>query len=127
MRHAFGPSPRTELDLTDVRNSLRAVMWRNAGIERTGPRLEETIEIIDFWARYVMDKAFDDRFGWETQNMLTFARCLAQAAAARKESRGVHYRGDYPTSESDRFLGHVTLRRRESGIEQSFEPLGATA
>ncbi len=123
MRCSFGPSPRTELDLTDVRNSLRAVMWRNAGIERTGPRLEETLEIIDFWARYVMDKAFDDRFGWEAQNMLTFARCLAQAAAARKESRGVHYRGDYPTTDSDRYLGHVTLRRQESGIEQSFEPL----
>ncbi len=123
MRYSFGPSPRTELDLTDVRNSLRAVMWRNAGIERTGPRLEETLEIIDFWARYVMDKAFDDRFGWEAQNMLTFARCLAQAAAARKESRGVHFRGDYPTTDSDRYLGHVTLRRQDSGIEQSFEPL----
>jgi len=123
MRYSFGPSPRTELDLTDVRNSLRAVMWRNAGIERTGPRLEETLEIIDFWARYVMDKAFDDRFGWEAQNMLTFARCLAQAAAVRKESRGVHYRGDYPTTDSDRYLGHVTLRRHESGIEQAFEPL----
>jgi L-aspartate oxidase len=123
MRYSFGPSPRTELDLADVRNSLRAVMWRNAGIERTGPRLEETAEIIDFWARYVMDKAFDDRFGWETQNMLTFARCLAQAAAARKESRGVHYRGDYPTVDSERFLGHVTLCRTESGIEQAFEPL----
>lgn len=123
MRYAFGPSPRTELDLTDIRNSLRAMMWRNVGIERTGPRLEETLEIVDFWARYVMDKAFDDRFGWETQNMLTYARCMAQSAAVRKESRGTHYRGDYPTIDGERFLGHVTLRQHDGQISQGFEPV----
>src|SRR5262249_38478339 len=90
LKHTLPESPRTELDLADVRNSLRSVCWRNAGIERIGPRLEETVEIIDFWSRYVMDKAFDSRFGWETQNMLTVARCVAVAALARKESRGVH-------------------------------------
>lgn len=123
MRHVIGPSPRTTLDLTDIRNSLRAVMWRNAGIERTAARLEETIEIIDFWARYVMDKVFEDRFAWETQNMLTVARCVAQSALARKESRGVHFRADYPTADPDRFLGHVVLQRGDDGLRQSFEPL----
>jgi len=123
MRHAFGPSPRTELDLTDIRNSLRAMLWRNVGIERTGPRLEETLEIVDFWARYVMDKAFDDRFGWETQNMLTYARCMAQSAAVRKESRGTHYRSDYPTTDPERFLGHVTLRQHDGDITNAFEPM----
>lgn len=123
LRHALGQSPRTEMDLADVRNSLRALMWRNAGIERTAPRLEETLEIIDFWGRYVMDKVFDGRFGWETQNLLTAARLVAQAALARKESRGVHFRSDYPTGDPDRFLGHVTLARRDAAILCGFEPL----
>ena len=52
-------STKTELDITDVKSSLRSVMWRNAAIERTGPRLDETQEIISFWSRYVMDKTFD--------------------------------------------------------------------
>lgn len=123
LRHAEHESQRTELDLADVRNSLRAVMWRNAGIERNAPRLEETLEITDFWARYVMDKVFDDRFGWEMQNMLTVARCVSQAALARKESRGVHFRSDYPAPDPDRFLGHVTLRRCDDGVVPGFEPL----
>ncbi|MFO0974441.1 MAG: L-aspartate oxidase [Phycisphaerae bacterium] len=123
LRHTLGPSPRTELDVADIRNSLRALMWRNAGIERTAPRLEETLEIIDFWGRYVMDKVFDDRVGWETQNLLTAARLVAQAALVRKESRGTHFRADYPTSDPDRFLGHVTLRRQEGAIAARLEPL----
>jgi len=51
----------SELDLEDIRNSLRAVMWRNVGIERDGERLAETREIISFWSRYVMDKVFDPK------------------------------------------------------------------
>src|SRR3954453_6964348 len=53
------PLTRTELDVADVKSSLRSVMWRNVGIERDGARLVETREIIAFWARYVMDKVFN--------------------------------------------------------------------
>lgn len=125
LKHEAAPSPRTALDLGDVRNSLRSLCWRNAGIERTGPRLEETGEIIDFWARYVMDKVFEDRFGWETQNMLTVARCVALAALHRKESRGVHFRSDYPTPDAERFLGHVDIRRAGDGLAADFTPLSS--
>lgn len=123
LNHAIAPSSRTELDLPDVRNSLRALCWRNLGIDRTGQRLAETIEIINFWDRYVMDKVLDDRLGWETQNMLTVARCLAQAALAREESRGVHYRSDCPERNDAAGLGHITIRRTPYGIQQGFEPL----
>ena len=36
LEHRIPPSQKTELDIADVRNSLRSVMWRNAGIERSG-------------------------------------------------------------------------------------------
>ncbi len=123
LTHHIEPSPRTELDLPDVRNSLRALCWRNTGIERIGHRLEETIEIITFWDRYVMDKVLDDRTGWETQNMLTVARCMAEAALARNESRGVHFRSDHPKRADDDFLGHLTIRRTPDGLQCGFEPL----
>src|SRR5690606_15973652 len=78
LRWDLTPSTRTELDVADVRSSLRSIMWRNAGIERSGDHLAETREIIAFWSRYVMDKTFDPHdgraaavAGWELQNMLT--------------------------------------------------------
>ncbi len=123
INYASVMSARTELDLPDVRNSLRAVCWRNVGIERTGDRLAESIEIIDFWGRYVMDKVLSHRMGWETQNMLTVARCMAQAALAREESRGTHFRSDSPQADDGRFLGHLTLQRAAEGIRHTFEPL----
>src|SRR4051794_13147954 len=39
LEHRIPPSTRTELDITDVKSSLRSIMWRNVGIERSGERL----------------------------------------------------------------------------------------
>jgi len=92
-------SERTELDLGDIRNSLRSLMWRNVGIVRRGERLTETLEIVDFWGRYVLDKEFRDPAGWEVQNMLTAAYVIASSALQRTETRGVHYREDFPDTD----------------------------
>lgn len=94
-------SDRSELDVADVRSSLRSVMWRHVGIERDGERMREVGEMFDFWARYTLDKIFDDRVGWELQNTLTVGALITRAAAMREESRGTHYRTDCPeTNES---------------------------
>ena len=99
-------SHRTILDTVDVRNSLRALMWRNVGITRHAKALKEAKEIILFWQRYVMDKVFDTAEGWECQNMLTVAILMAESAYKRKESRGVHYRMDYP-DKKEKFAFHI--------------------
>ena len=105
------PSDRTPLDVADVTNSLRALMWRNAGVERSQKRLDETIEIIDFWRRYVMDKVWENPVGWECQNMLTVCRLMVDSARRRQESRGVHYRKDFPQRDDERFAGHIDVVR----------------
>lgn len=118
-------SRSTRLDLTDVRNSLRSIMWRNVGIARTGDLLAETEEIIDFWGRFVLDKTFDDRDGWETQNLLTVGRLVASGALHRTESRGVHYRTDSPpeTNASHDSPYHVTQQRTGHSLIVSRTPV----
>jgi len=105
-------SQRTQLDLSDIRNSLRSLMWRNVGIVRYGERLAETIEIVSFWGRYVLDKEFYDPAGWEAQNMLTAAYVITECALRRTETRGVHYREDFPESD-DNWRRHQLVRRTE--------------
>ena len=104
-------SDRTRLDADDVRNSLRALMWRNVGITRTETPLAEAQEIIRFWQRYVMDKVFDSPEGWECQNMLTVSMLIAQAARKRRESRGTHFRRDFPETDDKKFGEHIEITR----------------
>ena len=92
------PSDKGELDLVDVRSSLRSAMWRNVGIVRTGNRLADAMDMIHFWCRYSLDKIFDDIGGWEIQNMLSCAALVTAAARAREESRGTHTRTDFPVA-----------------------------
>ncbi len=116
LQYTVPTSGRTRLDTVDVRNSLRALMWRNVGITRTERPLTEAMEIIGFWQRYVMDKAFDCKPGWECQNMLTVAMLIAQTASLRKESRGVHYRMDYPTVDDLTFKHHIEIAKGDEGL-----------
>jgi L-aspartate oxidase len=119
LEHKIPESQKTELDIADVRNSLRSVMWRNCGIERSGDRLNETREIIAFWSRYVMDKIFNvDELGteaatagWELQNMLTACFLITAAAYIRTESRGAHFRVDYPQRDDAHWRLHLLWRR----------------
>ncbi|HEY1066224.1 MAG TPA: L-aspartate oxidase, partial [Pirellulales bacterium] len=88
--------PVEPLDLSDIQNSLRALMWRNAGILRDETRLDEAAKQVDRWCGYVLARQLGDPVGWQLQNMLLVARLLIEGARRRKESRGVHMRLDYP-------------------------------
>ena len=111
IKYQIPHSDRTRLDTADVRNSLRALMWRNVGITRKAQPLIDTQEIITFWQRYVMDKIFDSPQGWECQNMLTVSLLMASLAQMRQESRGVHFRSDFPNTDDEHFKKHIEIVR----------------
>jgi len=113
IKYQIPHSDRTRLDTADVRNSLRALMWRNVGITRKAQPLTEAQEIIRFWQRYVMDKIFDEPSGWECQNMLTISLFMAHAAQQRTESRGVHFRSDFPYADDEHFKKHIEIKREK--------------
>jgi L-aspartate oxidase len=88
--------PPDELDLVDIRNSLKSLMWRSAGVRRNQQDLADALESIRGWQQYVLVRHFCRPEGWELQNMLTIAGVIVAAALARAESRGVHLRTDFP-------------------------------
>lgn len=85
------PSTHAELDLTDVRSSLRSTMWYNAGISRTRTKLADACDMFDLWGRYTLDKVFETPDGWEVQNLLFTARLIARASLNRPTSVGTHW------------------------------------
>jgi L-aspartate oxidase len=104
---ARGRSERGALDAIDLRNSLQSVLGRKAGIVRDRAGLTEALEDIEFWCRYVLAQAFPSAEGWELQNLLTVARLLVWGALQREESRGTHYRSDFPERRDDVWRRHV--------------------
>jgi L-aspartate oxidase len=96
IHHAAGNPPDEQLDVADLTSSLRSLMVRKMGIVREKPRLLEAQRDVSFWCKYVLPHEFTTRAGWELQNLLTVARLMIDAALAREESRGTHYRSDFP-------------------------------
>ncbi|HLO41585.1 MAG TPA: L-aspartate oxidase [Phycisphaerales bacterium] len=110
------PSEQGELDLVDVQSSLRSSMWRNVGIERTGGKLRDAGDMFDFWARYTLDKIFDDPQGWEVQNMLLVGAIMARSASWREESRGAHARSDFPAPRPEFEVHDLWRRGRQTPV-----------
>lgn len=110
LENPIRPLVGESLDLQDIRNSLKAVMWRAAGVRRNRELLEEAAESIDNWRKYVLVRQFDSQDGWELQNMLTIARVMVAAALAREESRGTHLRTDF-REPREAWLRHLRLCR----------------
>jgi L-aspartate oxidase len=99
------------LDLIDIRNSLRSLMWRAAGVRRNGPQLSDAAQTIRRWCGYVFSRQLTDPHGWELQNMLTIASLMVEAALAREESRGVHLRTDFPQTDDKNWRRHIAFTR----------------
>jgi L-aspartate oxidase len=76
------------------RIELQTMMWDNVGLARDAAGLESARARIAGWrAAPVENRLFPD---WEDANLLLLASAVTEAALAREESRGAHYRLDYP-------------------------------
>jgi L-aspartate oxidase len=105
--------PHTEpLDLADIRNSLKSLMWRAAGVKSVGPQLADASQTIRRWCRYVLSRQLPDPSGWELQNMLTVASLMVASDLAREESRGVHFRTDFPETDDVHWRRHLSMVRK---------------
>jgi L-aspartate oxidase len=90
-----GMNARSRTPLTD-RKLLQTVMWDKVGIERNGDDLQQTLTQLNRWC---VDGASVESM--ETANLLALARVTTAAALARCESRGAHFRQDYPESSQE--------------------------
>jgi L-aspartate oxidase len=100
------------LDLADIRNSLKSLMWRAMGVRRDADGLLEAIDSIDHWSRYVLGLQFADPLGWELQNMLVIARLMMEAASQREESRGCHIRTDFPNRNDQEWNRRLAFQKQ---------------
>jgi L-aspartate oxidase len=107
-------SGATDLDLDDLRKSLASRMWRCLGVVRDASGLAETGSTLATWSRFLAPIPLFSRGAFELENLLALGSLLTAAATRREESRGTHYRSDFPEPE-DRLCGSFLWRRGEQG------------
>jgi L-aspartate oxidase len=83
---------------------IRDLMWRYVGILRNGKELQKAIQ--QFQALDLPRTEAPERAEYEVRNLHSLALLMARSALAREESRGSHYRSDFPYLDDDKFKKH---------------------
>jgi L-aspartate oxidase len=107
-----------------ARGALQQLMSRDVGVLRDATGL--TAAAAGLAELAVRDGGIPGTEAWETTNLLTVAGALVQAAAARQETRGAHWRDDYPDPDDRRWRGHLdTSLGPDGSLSLRFAPLSA--
>jgi len=103
----------------DLRRSLKEIMWFKAGILRDskglGEALEKIMELQFKTTKAAIKKTSDLIRCLELENMLRLSEVVCRSALLRDESRGSHYRTDYPKEDNERWLQNIVVRKGENG------------
>jgi L-aspartate oxidase len=112
----------THQKLREIELELRKAMWDCVGIIRTGKNLSCMLNKLKFLQRklVVLTRAGVNVRFLELKNMLTVADLITNSAYIREESRGTHYREDYPTADDKNWLKHIWLEKRGENLRISF-------
>lgn len=108
----------------DVRRELQETMSSRVGVLRSAPGLAEAGVVLDKLAGHAAETV--DQASWEATNLLTISAALADAAALRQETRGSHWREDFPERDDDRWAGHFDVRMDDGATTVTFAPAPAT-
>ncbi len=108
-----------------IRGELARAMSTGAGVLRNAASLALADKVLDeLGARTDAEPGPDS---WQATNLHTVARALVAAATARTETRGAHWREDFPT-DRDALRGHLTTRLTEQGrLDTTFRPIDTPA
>ncbi len=88
--------------------NLQSLMWDKVGIIRSGKSLKEAVSILATWESSLSQPT--DRPSYELNNLVLCARLVTEAALLRQESRGAHFRTDFPQT-SPEWQRHIVLRK----------------
>jgi L-aspartate oxidase len=133
-RHAVGlpgsPAPKPANSMTAQPNAkstdsrphpaafdkLRDKMWRQVGIMRDGKELAGTVTQLQAMEMPKCEKP--GRADCEMRNLHSLALLMARSALAREESRGSHYRSDFPYRDDEKFDKHSIVQKgKDVGFE----------
>jgi L-aspartate oxidase len=107
----------------DVRAGLQATMTERVGVLRTADGLTLAAKHLEELAATGGEEG---TAAWETTNLVTLSAALTVAAQLREETRGSHWREDFPERDDADFAGHFDVVLVDGAPQASFRPSPAT-
>lgn len=104
-----------DYSIESIQDVIRETLWKNVSIERNGEGLQETLaelqDLMERLGRVLTNPEVADIATVETVNMLNVALMITQSALARTESRGAHYRADFPAQDDAEWQQRILITR----------------
>jgi L-aspartate oxidase len=104
---AYSNGP-VDTNLEELIGQIQDLMWNDVGVVRTRAGLQKAVKTLEALAPNVAHPK--TRRGYEAANIHLSALAVARSALAREESRGSHYRMEYPDHDDRKFLKHSVVR-----------------
>ena len=118
-----------------LRKAMRKVMMNHCSVFRVQDRLSKALTEVRWLIEECKKVTIDDhglRFNSdlleaiELESLLGLAEVIIVSALRRQESRGAHYREDYPERDDQNWLKHTLIRKTAKGLEESYKPVTIT-
>lgn len=103
----------------ELKNKLRNMMWEKAGVIRDGQKLKDGINRLDLLEKQMEDLTVcaetqynrDLLDAFELKHMFNVSRLILKGALMREESRGAHFRQDYPEKNNEKWLVNIIFKK----------------
>jgi L-aspartate oxidase len=112
-------SPSEEAQVEETIAELQQAMWADAGLLRTEATLRQGLSAQASCEAALLQIAEDGKTSrklLEAKALACVAQAILHSAMARTESRGAHFRGDFPKHDDEHFKKHSVLTR-DMGVE----------
>ncbi|MBV9325387.1 MAG: FAD-binding protein [Chloroflexi bacterium] len=116
-------------DPFELRTRLEDLMWENVGLVRSQSSLVDALEDISELRERALSTSVPNfrrlNLAWtealDLVNLLQVAELVTRSALERRESRGAHYRSDFPAADDARWLRNVFLQRETDGTPRVWD------
>lgn len=125
--------PSKPLTVHEVRHAIQRACFNALGPIRKGPAIEQSIKELERIKKYDLPRMAlrDDVQQYNTEwkqaienlNMIDIAEACCKASLMRTETRGSHYRSDYPTRDDENWLSNIVVKKTKSGMKLTKTPI----